>query len=806
MLRNIQKMGGRIFKGIKERADELELKELYNQQDQKTKIAASISAVGIVLFLAVAILFPFRARLFSLIFQKPFSLAAPTLGNGDVNNDGSVNGSDVKLAMQSWGTGVTGTLDQYQDGKENSFDFANIVNNYPVTPTPTPISSSGEWTQFGHDAQHTNYTAQSVATPWQYKWQWNGADANGQPQSGHISIPNLVQPITGNGLVYVVATGGVYALNQTNGSVAWSNTSLGTLSATAAYNSGYVYVASGNNNLYKLNASNGSIAGTFNAGSALNLAPTIVGSTIYVVAANGNLIAVNTSTMQSTWTYSGGSNGVTPAAYSPSRNVLVYVTQDLYVHAVNVADGSRKWRVKPTSRAYTTADPSSNLTEAVNGWPVIADQHGLVFVRYRLEWQTLWNGPGTGGAFPTTNSAIRTFLQSNPTQQPLFPLSLDTGAQAFIANVGNGGAGDGGTLPMGPQPVVANMGGQEVAYVVFRNALACGDPAGSGAPGGSGYCDGREDSTLGEMELDNTTASGYQAGDVRFVSFSNWANGTLIIRTDEQMQLTMIGNSVFHNHWLSSQGATITDRSAAYGSTLSNPIRTTYPPYVIWRQVYCPTTNTQCNPQIYPGGSGTTYGPSDCPFNGTTRYCSQELYSYGDSRSYPPGFYEYWNSNNGGSTPYIIASAGLVLVKTGDGGIIALQNGNPLGQAPAQQNLAQSSTAQVLGTSLAPLDLSTVPVISYQDAPKYEGRYATVVGTIASAVNHLPKAIYLGFTDSHDGALLVRVFNQDLPKFSYDPMTLKGKKVRITGFVTLYWPEGKDPEIIVTDPSQIKIE
>ncbi len=104
------------------------------------------------------------------------------------------------------------------------------------------------------------------------------------------------------------------------------------------------------------------------------------------------------------------------------------------------------------------------------------------------------------------------------------------------------------------------------------------------------------------------------------------------------------------------------------------------------------------------------------------------------------------------------------------------------------------------------LSTHTVPVINYQDASQYLGQTITVEGTIASAVDHLPKAIYLGFKDPHDGALLVRIFNKDLGKFNYDPMTLKDKKVKITGFVTLYWPEGKDPEIIVTNPDQIEVE
>src|SRR5690349_24227249 len=39
----------------------------------------------------------------------------------------------------------------------------------------------------------------------------------------------------------------------------------------------------------------------------------------------------------------------TMASYSPSRDVLIFATGDLYVHAVNNADGTVKWHVRPTN-------------------------------------------------------------------------------------------------------------------------------------------------------------------------------------------------------------------------------------------------------------------------------------------------------------------------------------------------------------------------------------------------------------------------------------------------------------------------
>jgi outer membrane protein assembly factor BamB len=651
----------------------------------------------------------------------------------------------------------------------------------PPTPPAPPTSTGGEWSQFGHDAQRTSYTSQTVAAPWRYVWQWNGADASGRPQASHLSVPSLVQPITGGGRIYMVTTNAVYALSPSTGQVLWSNGGLGALGATPAYDSGALYVPSTNGQLYRLDASTGAISASFAATSGLNLAPLLVGGTVYVVAADGTLAAVDKGSMARLWAYAGGAAGSTPPSYSASRDVVVYVTQDLFVHAVGAADGQRRWRVKPTPRNRQCVVSGSDLCNVVDatgaqaerGWPVVADQHGVVLVKYRLDWNTLW----TWSPYPTTNSAIRSDLTSQPSQQTLFALSLDSGAVGFVPAVGNGGPGDGGYLPMGTQPVVRTVNGQEVAYTIWRNGQICA----------GGVCDGREDATMGEMVLDGATVPGYQAGDVRFVAFED-------IQTDETMYLTMSGDTLVHNHWLVAEARTITDRSAARGGGAASPIQTAYAPYVIWRQA---------------SGHG-------CTFNATTRYCTT-LFSYGDTRSYnTPGFYEYWDSSNGGSTPFAIVSAGQVLVKTIDGALMVFQSGSPTAVGSTSSVLAALDVTWLLPVGIDVLrslvawvrpssELASVPTIAYQDAPAYVDRTVTVEGRLASAVDRRPKAVYLGFRDPHDGALLVRVFDREARDFPYDPTSLAGKRVRVTGKVTLYWPEAVDPEIVLSDPGQVSI-
>jgi len=707
------------------------------------------------------------------------------LPRADINHDNSVDISDYSLWKSSFFMTCTpvAVASPTPTPKATPTPTPQVTPTPVASPTPSPVATptsipqtqAGEWTQFAQNAQHTNYTTQSVPTPWKFKWEWNGAGADGKKQAGHITVAKFVEPITGGGRVYMVAGDQVYALNKANGAVLWQKGSIGTLSSTPIYNSEFLYVASGDGNLYKLNAATGAVAAQFKTPGAITVAPTLANGKIYTIGSTGAVDSIDPSNMSKVWEFGTSSPGATPISYSTSKNLLVVITQDLNVHALDASSGVEKWKTKPTPRTYQSGDPTSTGAQAEGGWPVIAEGHGIVFVRYRLDWDTIW----TFGTFPDNLADIRANLTGRVDQQALFALKLDDGKPAFVPLAGNGGQGDGGYLPMGPQPVIrVTPDGKEVAYIIWRNKQACG----------TGWCDAREDANMGEMVLDNTTVSGYQAGDVRFVRNPD-------IQTDEMMNLSMSNDILFHSHWLINTAEQVTDRSAGLGATIANPIKTVDAPFVIWRQVYC-APGTTCNPQLFPGGSGNSYGPSNCPFNAVTRYCSAGLYSYGDQRGYPAGFYEYWNDNNDGSTPLTTVSDGMVLVKTTDGGLVVLENGNPGSTAVLPNPVTQT---RVLGAE------DTQPItINWQDASKHVGEKVRVTGVIASAVSHLPKADYLGFTNPHDGHLLVRIFNKDLSKFFYDPLTLKNKKITVTGTVSLYWPDGKDPEIIVTEPSQIE--
>lgn len=507
-------------------------------------------------------------------------------------------------------------------------------------------SPGGEWTQEAHDAQRTGYIPIEPAEPWTLIWTWNGPDANGGTGNHLYNAPREARTVTGGNYVYVPAgANGLYALSKSNGQIGWHITTT-TFTATVAYDTqtNFVFAGGTNGTLYKINADTGAMIQTYAAGGPLSRSALLVGSYVYVVTNSGVLHKVNTTTMTQAWAYTAGSNASSGLAYSATRDVIIFGTNDLYVHAVNNSNGTQKWRVKPSPN--TAGFPNEYRWY----WPVVADQHGIVFVRMQLDYNAgLWGGPGPSGRYPNTNAETRTFLQTNPQLQNLFALNLDDGLKKFIPAVGYGGTEDlyngSAYLTTGPLPVVKTLpGGVEVAYVHFRN--------------GQSGTDGRWDSHMGEMVLDNTTVPGLVAGDMRFVrmsGYNGYGGNTYVYVTDEQNPITLAANTIFHAHWGASESVKITDGSNSKGLTYSNPISTINHPAIIRRQASCSNKNT------------------------TTHWTTCGLTLYNDTRYWGgPGWWTYWNvldpptlasgAYSDGIRPRYTYVSGNLLIVEGNGG------------------------------------------------------------------------------------------------------------------------------------------
>lgn len=536
-----------------------------------------------------------------------------------------------------------------------SFEKNPNLNGFFGKFSIAQASSNSEWTQDGHDAQRTGFTAEEPAEPWSLAWTWNGPDANGG-SGGHIyNAPPEAHTVTGGSNIYIPAgANGLYALRKSDGGQSW-HVSGTTFNATPAYDpaTGFIYAGGANGNLYKIDAQSGNVAGTYNAGGGLNKSVLLAGNAVYILTDSGQLHKVNKQDMSKAWIYSAGANTATPAAYSSSTGLIIFSTADLNVHAVRENDGTALWRVKPTSR------PAQDPYTFAGFWPVVAEKHGIVFVRLNLGADALWSGntqgSSGGGVYPSTNAEIRSLLQSNNgALENLFALDLNNGSKKFIPAVGYGGVelrqpgSSKLNLQSGPVPVIKiNSDGTEVAYISFRSAQ--GNPP-----------DGRWDSHMGEMVLDNSTVPGLSAGDMRYVNFPN----SYVNITDEQTPFTMAGSTLFRAHWGASESIKITDRSSNLGLNASSPISSQIHPPVIRRQQSCAN------------------------FNPSTHWTTCGLTLLNDGRYWNgPGFWVYWNAMDPPSTAgasysdgllprYTYASDGLIVVEGNGGDITVLRYSN----------------------------------------------------------------------------------------------------------------------------------
>jgi hypothetical protein len=96
--------------------------------------------------------------------------------------------------------------------------------------------------------------------------------------------------------------------------------------------------------------------------------------------------------------------------------------------------------------------------------------------------------------------------------------------------------------------------------------------------------------------------------------------------------------------------------------------------------------------------------------------------------------------------------------------------------------------------------------VTLENIGTFEGKIVTfcapITGTYQTKGER--KVTYLNFGKAYpDHSFTVVFFEKVLKTFSYDPLTLKGKQVCITGKVILY---KEKPEIVLYDEKDLKVE
>jgi polyvinyl alcohol dehydrogenase (cytochrome) len=311
-----------------------------------------------------------------------------------------------------------------------------------------PVEDGATWTHMGGDARNwyfnpaeTKLTVDNAATLAE-KWRFTVA---GYPPGS---------PVVAEGKVFVMATGGTYAIDLESGVKAWERLDIsGT--ASLAYDSGFIYAHTGvSAELYKLNASDGmTVWGpkkTYELAFCDGTSSPILSADLVIVghscgqieiaaggdaaAARGGVEAHSKETGEKAWTYftvpASGENGAMvwssvgidepggTVFASTGNNYTVAGENSDSIHAIDLMSGVKKWKTQvrdgdtwsiPLFIGGPDSDFGANpIIFDLGGTKVVAagDKGHAFWAMDRDTGEILWSRPDLSTSFTQANGGV----------------------------------------------------------------------------------------------------------------------------------------------------------------------------------------------------------------------------------------------------------------------------------------------------------------------------------------------------------------------------------------------------------------
>lgn len=405
-----------------------------------------------------------------VVGSGPTSTPTPTpvpVGNGDANGDGVVNTKDIQATVSKYGQVLGLPTDQYGDSYINMLDTnvpvlkltvptsTPIPTNTPLPtnlptptgPTATPAPISAEWPMAAANPQRTSHN--SVEVPGNLSVDWY-----------HVIDPyidNKTQVIATAGKILLATSKGLFAFDATTGCgtdctkpYLWVyGTELPVSTPTVANN--IVYLPGFNHRIQALDINTGiPISGytPYEAGAGFETNPLVindsfVANTILAGNRDGNFYALDAVTGAKKWSYTTGGPIRFSAAYK--NGIVYFASDDSYAYALNVANGSLKWKsVKLPGVGFemywpvlytdsaTNKDYAifSGTKKAVWGWWGYPDN--LATNMYHAENYYIFNGisgcPSAGGNMLDC-SVISNYFAGRPYKRHFFVFDASSGQE-----------------------------------------------------------------------------------------------------------------------------------------------------------------------------------------------------------------------------------------------------------------------------------------------------------------------------------------------------------------------------------------
>lgn len=224
-----------------------------------------------------------------------------------------------------------------ESNKTTSVNAASTANIYlPIINRPLPPEAS--WSMVAGNPQRTSYLDEEVSG-YDLDVEWY------RPIEAYI--PQNVQIIASNGLLYISTSDGLYALNAANGSVAWRFDTEMPLGHSPTVANNVVYVGGYDRKLHALDASSGTYLWSFDEALAgYDTNPLVVDGKVILGNQDGYMYAIgahNTSEAgQLIWKFKAGGPIRLSAAYN--NGVVYFAANDNYGYALNVHTGQLIWK------------------------------------------------------------------------------------------------------------------------------------------------------------------------------------------------------------------------------------------------------------------------------------------------------------------------------------------------------------------------------------------------------------------------------------------------------------------------------
>ena len=156
-----------------------------------------------------------------------------------------------------------------------------------------------------------------------------------------VTARPLMQPAAGGGLLFLLETGALKALNAADGSVAWELPIADTLATRPVWDNGWLIVATAGGDIRAFRASDGQLIWNRDLKSPAHAAPSLAADRVYVPTRDGRIVALRVESGEPVWErrLGGAANEILAL-----NDRLFAGAQDNFFYCVMAEDGRVDWR------------------------------------------------------------------------------------------------------------------------------------------------------------------------------------------------------------------------------------------------------------------------------------------------------------------------------------------------------------------------------------------------------------------------------------------------------------------------------